>query len=84
MAASLASAGVEADDVDEDVVMGWDVEVPLPEAVSRSDLLGGGMPTVDDGDVFLDCLLGVGASEPSFDDVAAAVSEGLSAPAAFS
>lgn len=82
MAVSLASDGVEADDDDEDFIIGWDVEALLPEAVSGSDLLGG-MPEVDKGDVFLDCLCGVGASEPSLDDAAAAVSEGLSVPAAF-
>lgn len=67
--------------------MGWDVETPLPEAVSESSLWGA-TPKVDKGEVFLDCLLGgVGASEPSLDDdtaaAAAAVTEGLSVLAAF-
>lgn len=81
MAVSLASEGVEVDDADDDLVMGWDVEAPLPEAASGSDLLGG-MPEVDKGELFLDCLFGVGASEPSLDDTAGAVSKGLSVPAA--
>lgn len=29
----------------------------------------GGAPEVDDGEGFLDCLFGVGASEPSLGDV---------------
>lgn len=52
----------------------------LPGAVSESALLGG-TPVAEEGEAFLDCLLEVGASEPSFDDVAAVGSEGLSVPA---
>lgn len=52
----------------------------LPGAISESALLGG-KPEAEEGEAFLDCLLEVGASEPSFDDVAAVGSEGLSVPA---
>ena len=52
----------------------------LPGAVSESALLGG-TPVAEEGEAFLDCLLEVGASEPSLDDVAEVGSEGLSVPA---
>lgn len=80
VAASLASGGFDPDEDEEDLVMGWEVDVALPGAVSESALLGG-TPVAEEGEAFLDCLLEVGASEPSFDDVAAVGSEGLSVPA---
>lgn len=52
----------------------------FPGAVSESALLDG-TPPADEGEAFLECLLEVGASEPSLDDVAAVGSEGLSVPA---
>lgn len=53
------------------------MDVALPGAVSKPDLLGG-TTVAEDGEAFLDCLPEVGASEPSFEDVAAVGSEGLS------
>lgn len=55
------------------------MDAAFPGAVSESALLGG-TPAADEGEAFLDCLLEVGASEPSLEDVAAVGSEGLSVP----
>lgn len=80
VAASLASGGFDPDEEEEDLVIGWEVDAAFPGAVSESARLGG-TPVADEGEAFLDCLLEVGASEPSLDDVAAVGSEGLSVPA---
>lgn len=83
-AASLASAEFEADETDEDLVMGWEVEAPFPEAITSASEFVGGAPEFEDGEVFLDgCLLGKRASESSLGDaVAVGGRDGLSVPAA--